>query len=132
MDAAGNIDNVYRHTESTLDTEIFSTSYATGAEITNRFDDIDLNKDEYASELNDVTWVTRSNWTGTLPSDADDNVVIKYNDEMVNQARPVAYVADPEEQANTEMPRFGISNNLTLAMFMDVDYDDPITACSNR
>ena len=123
MDAEGDKDAVYKHTESALDTEIFSASYATGNEITNRFDDVDPNKDVNASKLNDVKWVTRSDWTGTLPK---TNVTIKYNDGMVELARPVTYVADPEEQKNTEMPKFGVANNLTLAMFMDVDYDDPL------
>ena len=123
MDTNGNAAMVYEYKVATLDTEIFSTSYATGNAITNLFDDVDPNKDKNASQLNSVTWVSRSNWEGTLPT---KSYVMKYNDAMVEQARSIAYVADPEAQANTPMPRFGISNGLTLASFMDVEYDDPM------
>ena len=91
--------------------------------ITNLFECADPNKDPAASQTNSVTWVTRSNWEGTLPTAA---CTVKYNDAMVEQARPVLYKADPAQQAEVEMPHFGVANGLTLASFMDVDYDDPL------
>ena len=123
MDAAGDADLVYTYNVASRDTEIFSKSYATGVDVVNLFDVADLNRDEAASKTNDITYVSRSDWEGTLPT---ETYRVKYNDDMVNQARPVTYVADPEEQANTEMPKFGVRNGLTLAMFMDTPYDDPM------
>ena len=123
MDAEGSAEMVYEYKVAALDTKIFSTSYATGNPITNRFDNVDPNKDAYASKLNQVTWVTRSNWENTLPK---QSFVMKYNDEMIRQAFPVTYVADPTVQASMEMPKFGVANGLTLASFMDLEYDDPL------
>lgn len=117
----GNADCAYEYTVNTLDKEKFSKSYANGTEIENLFDDVDLNRDEYAKKDNTVTYVSRKDWEGTLPTKA---FTVKYNTEMVNQARPIAYVADPEEQKNTPMPKFGISNGLTLVSFRDVPYND--------
>lgn len=122
-DSAGNTDMVYEYQVAALDTEIFSKSYATGNSITNLFECADPNKDAAASQTNSVTWVSRSDWEGTLPAAAQ---TIRYNDDMVEQARPISYVADPARQAETEMPRFGVANGLTLAAFMDVEYDDPL------
>ncbi|KAB4815201.1 glycosyl hydrolase, partial [Bacteroides thetaiotaomicron] len=115
-DSAGNTDMVYEYQVAALDTEIFSKSYATGNSITNLFECADPNKDAAASQTNSVTWVSRSDWEGTLPAAAQ---TIRYNDDMVEQARPISYVADPARQAETEMPRFGVANGLTLAAFMD-------------
>lgn len=123
MDAEGSAEMVYEYKVATLDTKIFSTSYATGNPITNLFDDVDPNKDPYASQVNQVTWVTRSDWTGTLPT---QSYVMVYNDAMVEEAHSVTYKADPEQQAATEMPHFGIANGLTLASFRELAYDDPL------
>lgn len=122
-DTAGNAGLTWKYQVAALDTKIFSTSYATGNPITNLFECADPNKDPVASQTNSVTWVTRSNWTGTLPTKA---YTIKYSDAMVEQARTIAYKADPAQQAATEMPHFGVANGLTLAAFMDVEYDDPM------
>ena len=67
--------------------------------------------------------MSRNDWAGTIPT---ESTVIRYNDAMVEQARPVAYEADPTQQAETEMPKFGIANGLSLAAFMDIEYDDPM------
>ena len=123
MDAAGNANLVFSYNVASLDTTVFSKSYATGEAITNLFDDVDPNKDAYASELNKVVWVSRADWTGTLPTKA---FIMKYSNSMVEQARSVAYKADPAEQAATVMPHFGVANGLTLASFMDLPYDDPL------
>lgn len=122
-DVAGNPELVWEYQVAELDTEIFSTSYATGNKITNLFDDADPNKDVYASTVNSVTWVSRSDWEGTLPT---ETYYLKYTNDMIEQARSIAYVADPAQQAETEMPLFGVANGLTLASFMDVPYDDPM------
>ncbi len=123
MDAAGNAEMVFPYHVDKLDTTIFSKSYATGEPITNLFDDVDPNKDVYASELNHVVWVSRADWMGTLPTKA---FIVKYSNAMVEQGRSIAYKADPAKQAETQMPHFGVANGLTLASFMDLPYDDPL------
>lgn len=122
-DTAGDASLVCEYKVSALDKNIFAKSYAADYAVTNLFDDVDPNKDAHASQLNNVTWVSRSNWTGTLPT---KTYVMIYNDAMVEDARTIAYKPDPEAQANTPMPRFGVANGLTLASFMDADYDDPM------
>ena len=52
--------------EMTFDDETYSTARVTGAEITNQFDNADLNRYENAGEVNKVEYMTREDWTGTV------------------------------------------------------------------
>lgn len=121
MDADGAAANVYEYKVNSLDTNIFSKSYSTGVAVENMFDVADLNRDETAHKTNTITYVSRSDWSGTLPT---ETYRVKYNDGMVNQARSITYKKNEEEQKNTPMPKFGVKNGLTLAMFMDTPYED--------
>lgn len=123
MDAAGSSDMVYTWNNGTLDNKKFSKTEATGYEVTNLFDDVDPNKDEYAKKSNTVKWLSRKDWTGTLPTKTFE---MKYNNDMAEQGKSIQYVADEQQQKDTKMPNFGVANGLTLAMFMDRSYDDPM------
>lgn len=66
MTAEGNDKVVYSEKKS-FDAAAYSKSAATGNEITNQFDDVDLKLYEGAGENKDkLTYMTRSNWNGTV------------------------------------------------------------------
>lgn len=121
FNVGGDDSAVYAYSVDRLDKDIYAKSYANDAEVTNLFDSVDLNKDAYASKNNKITYVSRSDWMGTLPTEA---YIVKYNEEMVNQARPITYKRDPN--ADVEMPKFNISNGLSLVSFKDTEYTDPL------
>lgn len=108
---------VYTWTQDGLDTEIFSTS-ETGVTITNLFDEADPNKS--STSPGEVTYLTRSDWTGTFPTGESYNWAA--TDEMVEALAYTNYdAADYDEE---EMPTMGADNGLTLASMIGKDYDD--------
>ena len=62
MSGAGDAEFVASYTQDALDTESYSVSSATGAAIVNRFDDVD------AAAYDECIYLTRTDWTGTMPS----------------------------------------------------------------
>ena len=62
MSGAGDAEFVASYTQDALDTESYSVSSATGAAIVNRFDDVD------AAAYDECVYLTRTDWTGTMPS----------------------------------------------------------------
>lgn len=62
MHGTGNAAFAASYTQQTKDTQTYSVSSATGAEITNKFDEADAGYYE-----NDCVYVSRSDWEGTLP-----------------------------------------------------------------
>ncbi|MCD8040353.1 MAG: glycoside hydrolase family 3 C-terminal domain-containing protein [Clostridia bacterium] len=118
MDADGNAELVAVALEqSSLDTTTYKYSTETGAEITNQFDFCDVNRYS-GSGTNSVTYVSRSNWTGTFPN-ASVSLAIA-TEEMAQDLQ-----SDNEvEEDGSEMPTYGASNGLTLIMLRGYDYDD--------
>ena len=111
-----------KNTNNNLNTEIFSTNYASGAEVENQFDSVDLLRDEYAKKNNsDLKYLSRNDWTGTYPT---ETYTVTYNKDMLKQAMSITYVADPEEQANTEMPKYGQQNGLSVVKLKDTPWGD--------
>lgn len=117
MTADGNTALVYKWTNDTLDTEIFSTS-ANGTEITNLFDESDPNKSSTAPGT--VTWMTRSDWNGTFPTEP---AVLNANETLAAALAFTQY--DGSLADSIEMPTLGADNGLTLASMIGKDYDDP-------
>ncbi len=121
MTAEGDAAMAWKWTNPTLDTEVFSTSAATGAEITNLFDEADPNKSSV--EPGEVTWLSRSDWAGTFPT---ENIVLTATDALVDSIKDINY--DPAtydgEYAGSEMPTLGADNGMTLAQMIGKDYDD--------
>lgn len=118
MDATGDASLVHHIIVNELDTETYSVSSHTGVEITNQFENSDLNKFDNGSQP--ITYVTRNDWTGTLPT---AQVKLELSDAFV--ALMHAY-DEFEEDPNAVMPTFGEDNGLTLAMLIGKDYDDPM------
>lgn len=98
-----------------LDTETYSVSSHTGAEITNQFDDADLNKFEDGAQS--ITYLTRNDWVGTFPS----AVSLEMTDALEESLQSYQTY---EVDADAEMPTFGAENGLTLAAMIGLDYDD--------
>ena len=119
MDAEGNADMTYRWNNPELDTTIFATSEATGAEITNLFDEADPNKSSDAP--GEVTWLSRSDWEGTFPTAPAE---LSANETMAASLEFTQY--DPDDYEMPEMPTLGADNGLALASLIGADYDDPM------
>src|SRR5699024_10751910 len=101
-----------------LDTTTFATSESTGNAITNLFDDSDPNKVSYSPGT--VTWLSRSDWTGTYPTGTFD---LALNDELVAALANTHY--DGSLADSVEMPTMGAENGLTLASMIGKEFDDP-------
>jgi beta-glucosidase len=140
MDSTGNADMATRILNTTsVDKEIFSTSSAkahdtpttlsdtaNGTEITNQLDFMDPNRfsgvTDTASSDGDVTYVSRSNWVGTLPSTKTALALTS----AVSEKYDITSHKSIVEEDGATMPTFGdMSSSLTLAMMEGLSYDDP-------
>lgn len=126
MVGEGNAELTALYTQESLDTTTYAVSAATGSSIENQLDHADLNKvDDDTS--NDIVYVSRNDWTGTMPAATIDNgvyaaaVQITANDAIAEGlAGPISY------EGSTEMPTFGKEGNLNLAQFIGVPIDGSI------
>ncbi len=117
-DAKGDTSVTWKWTNSALDTSVFASSDATGTAITNLFDEADPNKS--STSPGNVTWLSRSDWTGTFPEKA---AALDANEAMVAALAITRYNKDEAEKA--EMPVLGADNGLILASMIGKEYDDP-------
>ena len=111
----GNPAFTHLHNEAALDTETYSVSSSTGYEITNQFDNADLNN--YGVEL---TYLSRSDWQGTWP----EAITLEATEQMFDDGLYMYQTYKGIEGSTTEMPVMGAKNGLNLAMFIGVDYND--------
>ena len=117
MTADGNADLTYTWTEDALDTTTYATS-ETGTAITNLFDEADPNKS--SSEPGEVTWLSRSNWVATFPTQP---VVLNATQTLADHLAFTRY--DGSKADSVEMPTLGADNGLALVSMIGADYDDP-------
>ncbi|MCD8295880.1 MAG: glycoside hydrolase family 3 C-terminal domain-containing protein, partial [Clostridia bacterium] len=104
-----------------LDTTSYAYASETGNKITNQFDFCDMDSYDGAGN-NSVTYVSRSNWTGTWPDKAVSFTITE------TMADDIASYKDIVEDGS-EMPTYGADNGLSLAMLRSTDenpipYDD--------
>ncbi|MCD7885270.1 MAG: glycoside hydrolase family 3 C-terminal domain-containing protein [Lachnospiraceae bacterium] len=124
MDADGNAEFASLVGEDiTLDTTTYAVSAETGNEITNQLDFADMNTYEGSGE-NEVTYVSRSDWTGTWPEEA---VTFSASDEIM--LADLASNKEIVEDEDAEMPTYGADNGFSLIMLRSTDeeeisYDD--------
>lgn len=116
--------NTFKVTVEEDDFVTYSKSAYTENTITNQFDDADLNLYEGTKDDQSITYLSRDNWNDTYPSPVSLDCV---NDIMVNDMQ---YGHEVEADPNDEMPVYNKvtspQGELTLAMLMDVPYDDPL------
>lgn len=82
MTEAGDPEMVYSF-DKEEDKTTYSTSLATGNQITNKFDNADLNIYDNANEANHVDYISRSDWTGTVKYGLNADNTRTYDREVV-------------------------------------------------
>ena len=119
MDVNGNAALTYKHTEASLDDKTYAVS-ANGTAITNQLSLADPNLYE-GTEGQNVTWLSRSDWEGTYPS--DEQIVLKLTDMLIADLQQIRYNAENYE--TVEMPTLGAKNGVKLVEMIGLDFDDP-------
>ena len=118
MDKAGNVALTHKHIQAAEDTR-YSKS-ANGTAITNQLSLADPNLYEGTKGQN-VTWLSRSDWEGTYPS--DKQIVLKLTELLIKDLQQMRY--DPANYETVEMPIMGAQNGLKLVEMIGLDYNDP-------
>lgn len=121
MTADGDESLTWVWNNGSFDAETYSVSPVTGNAITNLFDEVDPNKNPLMSDVNSVTWLTRSDWEGTFPKEASRLV---YTDAIADLAKPVTYQGGSGDASSVPTHEFGASGSLKLVDMKDKDYDD--------
>ena len=112
-----------------FDKTTYAVSSVTGNPITNLFDNADLNKYE-GDEGQDITYLTRSDWTGTWPT----TVSLKITEQMWKdglsheESDRQAIIENMKElywSDVTEVPPMGVAGGMSASMFAEKDADDP-------
>ena len=114
MDAVGNKDVVASFSLD-YDGETYSVSEHTGGEITNRLGFADLNI--YEGTDASVTYVSRADWTGTLPKAA---ITVKATDTLVAD---LAFNHEIETDPEAAMPAYGRNNGYTITELRGEPYN---------
>ena len=117
MTADGNADLTYTWTEDALNTTTYATS-ENGTAITNQLSSADPNLYEGIEET--VTWLSRSDWNGTLPT---ETVKLTLTELLKKDLQEVRY--DAADYESVEMPTLGAKNGVKLYDMIGLDYNDP-------
>ena len=117
MTADGNADLTYTWTEDALNTTTYATS-ENGTKITNQLSCADPNLYEGVDET--VTWLSRSDWNGTLPT---ETVKLTLTELLKKDLQEVRY--DAADYESVEMPTLGAKNGVKLYDMIGLDYNDP-------
>lgn len=117
--ASGDASKTYTWTTQELDTETYNNSRYTDVEVTNQFEDADLNN----LGTDTVTYLTRSDWEGTYPT---DQVPVTATEEMMEVLDGDVY-EEPEDAPSVDDFAQGEDNDLNFVDMKDVDYDDEET-----
>ena len=117
MTADGNADLTYTWTEDALDTTTYATS-ENGTAITNQLSSADPNLYEGIDET--VTWLSRSDWNGTLPT---ETVKLTLTELLKKDLQDIRY--DAADYESVDMPTLGAKNGVKLYDMIGLDYNDP-------
>ena len=119
MDAEGNAEMAAKVTVKEQDNTTYTVSQATGYQIQNQFEDVDMNS--YDAEH---VYLSRNDWAGTWPATYAKGSWTAPEEFVEALNIPVI------EDTVGETPVTGTINNeigtLTAAMMMELDYDDPM------
>ncbi len=121
MDYNGKAEFAHRIHVDANDFVKYKKSTHTGNEITNRFDDADLNRYDGTKDDQSIVYLSRNDWQGTYPTKA---VSLKCTDEIMLE--DMKYGHEIEVKDGDVMPTFGADNGLTIAMLMDMEFTDPL------
>ena len=117
MDADGDASLSFKWVQDTFDAETYAVSL-NGTKITNQLSSADINLYEGVEET--VTYVTRNDWTGTLPTEI---LKLTLTEMLIGHLQDVQY--NPADYGEVEMPILGASNGLILYDMIGLSYDDP-------
>lgn len=113
---SGNVDNTYTWKES-FDAESYRTSQYTDAEVTNQFDDCDINYWVDGA----VTYLSRNDWDATYPAEPTKVAATEEMMEMLDGE----YYQKPEDAPSVDEFTQGDRQNIPLASMIGLEYDDP-------
>ncbi|MCD8326815.1 MAG: glycoside hydrolase family 3 C-terminal domain-containing protein [Lachnospiraceae bacterium] len=117
MTADGDASKTYTWNQAELDAETYSISIYTDVEVTNTFDDADINYyDGY-----EYVYLTRSDWEGTWPEKVQWDATQEMMDVLSNY-----YYETPEDSPSVDDFTQGVDNGLTLVDMIGVDFDDEL------
>lgn len=124
MDAVGNEAKAYKVTKSNFNKDEYKKS-VTGKDITNQFDATDLNYYTKGTE-NEVTYLSRSDWSGTWPKSMDnltasDKLVADINSYYSTSNNPAAYTKGDSDTSGFVS---GADFKYALVSMMGADYND--------
>lgn len=120
MTAAGDAQMTYKKTIGADDYKKYAVSSATGGEITNRFEEMDINLWSGADGQK-IDYLSRNDWAGTYPTARHTLNITDAMADKIDYTYGGVVAADPAD----EMPDMGKKNGLNLISFIDVDFDDP-------
>ena len=118
MTAEGDSSKIYTWAQDALDTESYRLSPYTGYEVTNQFEDGDLNY--YGVEF---TYLTRQDWEGTYPT---ERLAITATDAIIDTLSNY-YYETPEDAPAYDSFTQGADNGMVLTDLVGVDFDDDET-----
>lgn len=112
----GNADFVYSK-HLAYDKDKYSKSEATGKEITNLFDEADINKSSARGD-NSLQFMSRSNWSAALSN------TLRLNDKMVEVINSQQSSGNLKKD-DGEYPTYGEFKGMMLLELKDLPFDDP-------
>lgn len=117
---SGDASKVYSWNQANLDADKYSTSrYVDDTQVTNVFDDADLNN----LGTDTITYLSRSDWQGTYPTEA---VAVTATQHMMEELNGRFYSKPSDAPALASFTQ-GTDNGLSFVAMKDVDYDDDET-----
>ncbi len=115
MTADGDASKTYTWTKEELDTETYSTSVYTDAEVTNQFAATDINSFGY-----DLTYLSRNDWEGTYP----EAHKLEATQEIIDGLNANYDYETPADAPSVSEYTQGVDNGLKLTDMIGVDFDD--------
>ena len=119
MVGGGNEDLVYKVHKEEDKVKYSVSKYGEKVQITNQFDNADLNLYEAAKGSNSVTYVSRNNWTGTVKLGMTEShallnnqVIVTATAQMVEDGKKMSQKIEPDDIA---YPTYGADNDMSLA-----------------
>ena len=117
MDAEGNAELTHKWVQESFDATTYATSL-NGTAITNQLSSADINL--YEGVEQEITYLTRSDWEGTWPT---ETLKLVLTDMLIEDLQDLLY--DPADYPEMEMPTLGADNGLKLYDMIGLAYDDP-------
>lgn len=125
MTAEGNKSFTYKWNNSVRDESTYALSKETGNAITNQLDFADINRYEGRGS-NSVNYVSRSNWTGTWPT---QKIALVLTEAMVKDLASLEFNDLPE--TTESRPQYGVDSGIALVTLrsteeVEIEYDDDL------